>query len=58
MTDHTGRVPGGDHVPGNKGLEDEIRDANKDDPELSKKPPDADDVDEAELAGGPDDRSA
>ena len=56
MTDHTGRVPGGDHVPGNKGLEEEIRDANKDDPALSQEPPDADDVDERELAGDPDER--
>jgi hypothetical protein len=33
MTDHTGRVPGADHLPGNKKLEDDIRDANKDNPE-------------------------
>ena len=58
MTDHTGRVPGGDHLPGNKGLEEEIRDANKDDPALSQEPPDADEVDERELAGGPDERDA
>lgn len=55
MTDHTGRVPGADHVPGSKGLEEEVRDANKDDPALSQEPPDAEDVDEAELAGDPDD---
>jgi hypothetical protein len=58
MTDHTGRVPGADHIPGNKGLEEQIRDANKDDPALSQEPPDADEVDEAELAGDPDDRTA
>ena len=58
MTDHTGRVPGGDHAPGKKGLEEEIRDANKDDPALSQEPPDADEVDERELAGGADDRDA
>ena len=58
MTDHTGRVPGADHLPGKKGLEEEIRDANADDPALSKEPPNADEVDEAELAGGPDERSA
>jgi hypothetical protein len=56
MTDHSGRVPGADHVPGHKGLEEEIRDANKDDPALSAEPPNADEVDEAELAGDPDDR--
>jgi hypothetical protein len=33
MTDHTGRVPGADHLPGAKKLEDEIREANKDNPE-------------------------
>jgi hypothetical protein len=49
MTDHTGRVPGADHLPGNKGLEDEIRDANKDDPELVQEPRDADEVDERDL---------
>ena len=58
MTDHTGRVPGADHVPGNKGLEEEIRDANKDDPALSEEPPNADEVDEAELARDADDRNA
>jgi hypothetical protein len=58
MTDHTGRVPGADHVPGNKGLEEEIRDANKDDPALSQEPPDADEVDEAELARDADERDA
>lgn len=56
MTDHSGRVPGADHIPGHKGLEEEIRDANKDDPALSREPPDAAEVDEAELAGDPDDR--
>jgi hypothetical protein len=50
MTDHTGRISGADHLPGKKGLEEEIRDANKDDPALSQEPPEADDVDEAELA--------
>jgi hypothetical protein len=54
MTDHSGRVPGADHLPGHKGLEEEIRDANKDDPALSEEPPNA--VDEAELAGDPDER--
>ena len=49
MTDHTGRVPGADHLPGNKGLEEEIRDANKDDPELVQEPRDADAVDERDL---------
>jgi hypothetical protein len=58
MTDHTGRVPGADHVPGNKGLEEEIRDANKDDPALSQEPPNADEVDEAELARDADERDA
>jgi hypothetical protein len=58
MTDHTGRVPGADHLPGKKSLEEEIRDANKDDPTLSQEPPDADEVDERELAGGPDERDA
>jgi hypothetical protein len=58
MTDHTGRVPGADHVPGNKGLEEEIRDANKDDPALSEEPPNADEVDEAELARDADERNA
>jgi hypothetical protein len=58
MTDHTGRIPGADHLPGKKGLEEEIRDANKDDPELSKEPPNADEVDEAELARDADDRRA
>jgi hypothetical protein len=58
MTDHTGRVPGADHLPGSKGLEEQIRDANKDDPALSQEPPDAEDVDERELAGDPDDRPA
>jgi hypothetical protein len=58
MTDHTGRVPGADHIPGSKGLEEQIRDANKDDPALSQEPPDADEVDEAELTGDPDDRTA
>jgi hypothetical protein len=58
MTDHTGRIPGADHVPGNKGLEEEIRDANKDDPALSEEPPNADEVDERELAGEPGDRDA
>jgi hypothetical protein len=58
MTDHTGRIPGADHLPGNKGLEEEIRDANADDPALSKEPPDADEVDESKVAGDPDDRPA
>jgi hypothetical protein len=58
MTDHSGRVPGADHVPGSKGLEEEIRDANKDDPALSQEPPNADEVDERELAGDSDDREA
>jgi hypothetical protein len=58
MTDHTGRIPGADHVPGQKGLEEEIRDANKDDPALSEEPPNADEVDERELAGEPGDRDA
>ena len=58
MTDHTGRVPGADHVPGNKGLEEVIRDANKDDPALSEEPPNADEVDEAELARDAEDRNA
>ena len=58
MTDHTGRVPGADHVPGNKGVEEEIRDANKDDPALAQEPPDADDVDERDLADRADDRRA
>ena len=49
MTDHTGRVPGADHLPGNKGLEEEIRDANKDDPELAREPRDADEVEERDL---------
>ena len=49
MTDHTGRVPGADHLPGNKGLEEEIRDVNKDDPELAREPRDADAVDERDL---------
>jgi hypothetical protein len=56
MTDHTGRVPGADHLPGQKGLEEEIRDANKDDPELSQEPRDADEVDERELATDPEPR--
>jgi len=55
MSDHTGRIPGADHIPGHKGLEEEIRDANKDDPALSQEPPDAEDVDEAELARDRDD---
>jgi hypothetical protein len=55
MTDHTGRVPGADHIPGSKGLEEEIRDANKDDPELSREPPSAEDVDDAELTPDRDD---
>src|SRR3954454_17287241 len=58
MTDHTGRIPGADHIPGNKGLEEEIRDANKDDPALSQEPPDAEDVDDRELEGDPDERPA
>ena len=58
MTDHTGRIPGADHVPGNKGLEEEIRDANKDDPALSQEPPDSDEVDEREIARGADEREA
>ena len=58
MTDHTGRIPGADHIPGNKGLEEEIRDANKDDPALSEEPPNAEEVDEAELARDPDERNA
>jgi hypothetical protein len=56
MTDHTGRVPGADHIPGTKGLEEEIRDANKDDPALSQEPPDVDEVDESKVAGDPEDR--
>ena len=55
MTDHTGRTAGADHIPGKKGLEEEIRDANADDPALSREPPDAD---EEELAGDPDERTA
>jgi hypothetical protein len=58
MSEHTGRIPGADHIPGKKGLEEEIRDANKDDPVLSQEPPNADEVDEAELTDGPGDRSA
>jgi hypothetical protein len=49
MSEHTGRIPGADHLPGAKGLEEEIREANKDDPALSKEPPDAEDVDESQL---------
>ena len=58
MTDHTGRVPGADHLPGNKGLEEEIRDANKDDPGLAKEPPEADEVDERELTDDAESRDA
>jgi hypothetical protein len=58
MTDHTGRTPGADHLPGNKGLEEEIRDANADDPTLSQEPPDAEDVDERDLPTGADEREA
>jgi hypothetical protein len=56
MTDHTGRVPDADHLPGNKGLEEEIRDANKDDPTVANEPPDADEVDERELTSDAEDR--
>ena len=58
MTDHTRRIPGADPLPGKKGLEEEIRDANKDDPALSQEPPDADEFDDHQLAGGADDRDA
>jgi hypothetical protein len=53
VTDHTGRTPGADHLPGNKGLEEELREKN---PDL-KDPPNADEVDERELAGDPDEET-
>jgi len=58
MTDHTGRVPGADHLPGKKGLEEEIREANEDDPALAQEPPDADEVDERELTRDAESRDA
>ena len=58
MSEHTGRIPGADHVPGAKGLEEEIREANKDDPTLSQEPPDADEVEESELTDDARERGA